>query len=461
MMLNGKTRVLGLLGDPIEHTMSPLIHNNLSRIMDDNEVYVPFHTYSDGLGDAVRGAYELGVLGMNVTVPHKKEVMKYLTDIDEGAKIIGAVNTLVRVDGGYKGYNTDMMGIARELAVYGVNLEKKFVVILGAGGAARAVAYMCLDKGAERVYILNRTVAKAEQIADDMNMHFGRKAACAMSLDAYEKLKNEDAGDGFVVFQSTSIGLAPNTDAAVIEDEDFYKMISVGIDLIYNPFETKFMKLCKAAGVVCYNGLRMLLYQAIIAYELWNGRKISEDTADLVYKSLLKTARKNIILIGFMGCGKTTIGRALSEVTGYELIDVDSYIENAQGCTVKDIFMDHGEEYFRNLETEAVRELGGVVSNSIISTGGGLPMRIENVEGLDRLGNVIYLKTTPGEVYRRLKGDTTRPLLRGDDAQARISELMSKRVMKYAGAADFTVDTTGKSVENIVADILRLVRFEE
>ena len=136
MIINGKTRLLGLLGDPVEHTMSPLIHNSLSDILGINEVYVPFHTQREGLASAVKGAYELNILGMNATVPHKNEVMDSLVDIDDGAKAIGAVNTLVRVEGGYKGYNTDMLGLSRELDVYGIDLAGQKTVILGAGGAA-------------------------------------------------------------------------------------------------------------------------------------------------------------------------------------------------------------------------------------------------------------------------------------------------------------------------------------
>ena len=149
MEINGKTRLLGLLGDPVQHTLSPLIHNTLSDILGINEVYVPFHTHKEGLADAVKGAFELNILGMNATVPHKNEIKASLVDIDEGAAAIGAVNTLVRIANGYKGYNTDMMGLSRELESYGVKLDGKRVIILGAGGAARAVAYMCMNKGAD------------------------------------------------------------------------------------------------------------------------------------------------------------------------------------------------------------------------------------------------------------------------------------------------------------------------
>ena len=165
MMIDGKTRTLGLLGDPVEHTMSPLIHNTLSEKLGLNNVYVPFHTKAENLEAAVKGAYALNILGLNVTVPHKNEVMQYLSELDEGGQAIGAVNTLVRTENGYKGYNTDMMGLLREVRSYGVELDGQDVIILGAGGAAKAVAYMCVSNGAGHVYILNRTVAKAQALS--------------------------------------------------------------------------------------------------------------------------------------------------------------------------------------------------------------------------------------------------------------------------------------------------------
>ena len=185
MAINGKTRLLGLLGDPVQHTLSPLIHNTLSDILGINEVYVPFHTHKEGLADAVKGAFELNILGMNATVPHKNEIMASLVDIDEGAAAIGAVNTLVRTANGYKGYNTDMMGLSRELESYGVELDSKSVIILGAGGAARAVAYMCMNKGADKVYILNRTIEKAQTKIEGNN--FGIRK----NLLEYDQVMND------------------------------------------------------------------------------------------------------------------------------------------------------------------------------------------------------------------------------------------------------------------------------
>ena len=451
MSIDGRTRVLGLLGDPVCHTLSPDIHNYLSDRLGINSIYVPFHTKPVGLYDAVKGAYEMHIGGLNCTVPHKNEVMKYLTDIDEGARAIGSVNTLVRTDGGYKGYNTDMMGLYRELMVYDISLKGKPVIILGAGGAAKAVIYMCMKYGASVIYLLNRTKEKALELsAYYAKLFHDDNRIIPMSLSAYEDIPR----DKYIIFQATSIGLAPDNDRVAIEDEAFYELCDIGIDLIYNPFETRFMKSCRAAGGKAYNGLRMLLYQGIIAYELWHDISISEEVADEVYDILMKRVRGNIVLIGFMGCGKTTIGQKLASDYGYEFIDTDDLIEKRCGCSINEIFATKGEAYFREMETEILRELTLKASHAVISTGGGLPLRQENADLLQRLGRVVFLDITENEVISRLRGDLTRPLLSGDDPEGRVHELISYRKPIYSAAADVTIDVSGRSVVEIVAELM-------
>lgn len=451
MSVNGRTRVLGLLGDPVEHTMSPQIHNGLSELLELNNIYVPFHTRKEGLKSAIEGAFALNVLGLNVTVPHKNSVMEYIVDIDEGAEAIGAVNTLVRVENGFKGYNTDMLGLSRELDSYAISLAGRQVIILGAGGAAKAVSYMCMRNGAERIYILNRTLDKAKQIATHMNRVFSRDTMIPMELSAYQNLPQER----YIVFQSTSIGLAPNEQDVVIPDKNFYSLVETGIDLIYNPFETQFMKLCKEAGANVYNGLKMLLYQGIIAYELWNDIEVSEDIADAIYQMLLKETRKNILLIGFMGSGKTTVGQALEENFGYRLLDTDSYIEKKAGSSISDIFETKGEQAFRDLETDALKELQQTVSHTVISTGGGMPLREENAMILSKIGKVVYLNVEPDEVIKRIGDDTSRPLLQSEDREAKVRELLDYRNPIYRKYADVIVNVSGRKVEDIVQEIMR------
>jgi len=282
MEINGKTRVCGLIGNPVEHTLSPMIHNTLAEILGHNMVYVPFLVEPGRVAEAVTGAKALNLLGLNVTVPFKSDVIASLDEIDDLAGNIGAVNTLVRTESGYKGYNTDMEGLYRAMTSEGVKIAGEQIVLLGAGGAARAVAYLCAVKGADKVYMLNRTLSKAESVAEEVNRAMGREAIIPMITEDYVKLT---AGK-YLAIQGTSVGLAPHTEDVVIADEAFYDKIHTGFDLIYNPWETKFMRLVSSHGGKAYNGLKMLMYQGIIAYELWNQISVSDESVQIVYEKL-------------------------------------------------------------------------------------------------------------------------------------------------------------------------------
>lgn len=285
--INGKTRTCGIIGNPVEHTMSPVIHNTLSQSMGINMAYVPFHVKDGQLEAAVKGAYGLNILGINVTVPYKSDVVAQLAEIDPLAEKIGAVNTLVRTEGGYKGYNTDMTGLLRAMKSDGINIEGEEVIILGAGGVGRAVAFLCAANGADKVYLLNRSVEKADSVAAEVNKALATEHVEPMALSDYQKLLR-GAENRYVVIQCTSVGLSPNVNDVVIADGDFYHYIRFGYDLIYSPRETQFMKYVTDNGGMAFNGLKMLLYQALDAFELWNGCKVSDENAQQIYQKLQK-----------------------------------------------------------------------------------------------------------------------------------------------------------------------------
>lgn len=282
MEINGRTRTCGLIGHPVVHTLSPVIHNTLAGLMGHNIVYLPFHVESGRVQDAVKGADALGLLGLNVTVPYKSEVIGCLEEIDPLARKIGAVNTLVRTEGGYKGYNSDMEGLYRAMTSEKIKIAGEQMILLGAGGAARAVAYLCALKGAERIYMLNRTLDKAQEVAAEVNHGVDKEVVFPMLLSEYGSIPNGD----YLAIQGTSVGLAPHVEETVISDRAFYEKIHTGFDLIYNPWETKFMQYVRECGGRAYNGLKMLLYQGIIAYELWNKVSVSEENAQIVYERL-------------------------------------------------------------------------------------------------------------------------------------------------------------------------------
>lgn len=282
MEINGYTRTCGLLGNPVEHTMSPAIHNTLAEALRQNLVYVPFHVPEGHVREAVEGAYALNLLGCNVTVPYKSDVIPYLKEIDPLAKRIGAVNTLVRTEGGFKGYNTDMPGLLRALEADGVEIRGERVLILGAGGVARAVAVMLAETAGE-ILIMNRTVERARAIAEEVNGYMGRSIATALPLMSYEDLPRDRR---CLAIQATNVGMFPREDQAVIEDPAFYERIHTGYDLVFNPVRTKFMQLTEDMGGRAYNGLKMLLYQGVIAYELWTGTAVTGELEKLAYRAM-------------------------------------------------------------------------------------------------------------------------------------------------------------------------------
>ncbi len=447
------SKMLGIFGHPIKHTLSPVIHDNLSEMLGLDERYVPFHVEPEmNLGECVRAAFEEDILGLNITVPYKQEVMQYLVEIDDAARAIGAVNTLVRVKDGFKGYNTDMPGLARAIESEGINLNNKKVIMLGAGGAARAVAYMCLNYGVARVFVLNRTYDNAKVIAEDMNECFNCDKVEAVAACDYKDIPN----DKYIFIQCTSVGLHEGDGLPLIDDVNLYEMAECGIDLIYNPAETPFIKLLREKSIKCFNGLKMLLYQGIMAYELWNKIKITDEISEKVYEKLYEAVyggklnkTNNIVLIGYMGAGKTTVGKYIAGKYGYRFIDTDEYIVEKTGMSINEIFATKGEDFFRRLETSVLEELKGKLSGCVISTGGGLPLRSENAVLLKKIGKVYYLKADADTIYERVKDSTDRPLLSCDNPYKRISDMLLERNPKYESAADIIIDTVDITLEDI------------
>ena len=200
MIINGKTRVCGLIGNPVEHTMSPTIHNTIATIEEDNMVYVPFLVEKD-LQTAINGAYAMDIHGINVTVPYKSDVISSIVEIDYEAEIIGAVNTLVRKEDGYKGYNTDLLGLERALRSEGIDISKEKVIVVGAGGAARAAAFLCAFRNAKEIVILNRTVEKAEKIKEEIEDKTEYGKIKVYSIQNWNQIEEND----YLVIQATKV----------------------------------------------------------------------------------------------------------------------------------------------------------------------------------------------------------------------------------------------------------------
>ncbi len=294
-MINGKTKVFGLFGNPVEHTISPYIHQLIYEELAYDGTYNPFYVRPGKLKNAVDGIRGLNLKGVNITVPYKVEVMAYLDEVDDLAKGIGAVNTVVPIqlddhtDYILKGYNTDWLGLAMACDYDGIPIEGKDVVIIGAGGSARAVAFMCANRRASSILILNRTIEKAVEIKDSLERGMDE-------LGSLKDLPIHVAGLGdldlvkedVVVFQTTSLGMYPKVDKTPIDDEDFFDKVDFIVDIIYNPKETIFMQMGKNHGAKVANGLGMLFFQAVKAFELWTNMTLDDDQLKNVFGKLEK-----------------------------------------------------------------------------------------------------------------------------------------------------------------------------
>jgi len=267
-MIDGRTQIYGLIGDPVEHSLSPLIHNSIADMFKENFVYVPLGVKEGDLEDALKGAYAFGFKGMNVTAPHKENIFKLLSDVDPLAKQIGAVNTLLWTKDGYKGFNTDIIGLEKAFLSDGFDVTGEDIIMLGAGGASKAVGILLARKKAKCIYILNRTKETAAKLKDRILEFYPDANIVVLGLDEYNLIP-DFFDKKFNVVQATSVGLGDKSKAP-IEDDAFYEHVNIGYELIYNPLKTRFMSKVIEKGGKAFNGLHMLLNQAVGSYEIWH-----------------------------------------------------------------------------------------------------------------------------------------------------------------------------------------------
>lgn len=277
-MISGKTQLVGLIGYPVSHSVSPPMHNAAFAKLGLDWCYVPLPVPVDPperIGESVAGIRALGMMGANVTVPHKQSVMPHLDHVTQAARAIGAVNTIsVGADGALTGDNTDAPGFVRDICDYGVELAGKRVLLLGAGGSARAVAYGLAEAGCVAVTILNRTVDRAARIVDDMQPFF---AGCKFAHGAMPDDIGQVAAQSDIIVNSTSLGMSPNVDGLPWDEAIKFRTDQVVYDLIYNPAQTRLLAQAAADGARTINGLGMLVWQGAIAFEIWTGEKAPVD----------------------------------------------------------------------------------------------------------------------------------------------------------------------------------------
>lgn len=273
-------KIYGVMGDPIAHSMSPDIHNDAFEKENIEAVYHHFHVTKEGLNDAVKGMKALGIEGFNITIPHKTSIIPFLDEVDELALAIGAVNTVVNKNGRFIGYNTDGKGFFKSLCdEISSDIKAKKTLVIGAGGAARAIYFTLVKEGVKQVDIANRTKERAAQLVSDCPYD---KVSKALSIiEAEESLSQYD-----LIIQTTSSGMSPESDHSPLK-VDQLKTGAIVSDIIYNPLQTKLLREAGEKGAETQNGLGMFINQAALAFEIWTG--IMPDTArmtDIVLNKL-------------------------------------------------------------------------------------------------------------------------------------------------------------------------------
>ncbi len=269
-MVSGKTTVCGLIGDPVEHTMSPVMHNAAFRDSGIDYLYLPFRVRKEDLGKAIEGMRALNIRGLNVTIPHKVAVMQFLDKLDPLAEKIGAVNTIVNDGGLLMGYNTDASGFLQTLLEKGIKPKRKNVVVLGAGGASRAISFILAEQGVHLV-ILNRLLELdwAEELASRISKHLSREVE-VLELRGGNLERVLEKAD--ILVNATSVGMSPNTNETPVP-ADLLRPGLVVFDIVYNPIKTRLLREAEAAGSKTINGVDMLVWQGAIAFEKWTGHK--------------------------------------------------------------------------------------------------------------------------------------------------------------------------------------------
>ncbi|SDK52654.1 shikimate dehydrogenase [Natronincola ferrireducens] len=279
--INGKTKTICLLGNPVDHSFSPIIHNYGFQQLNMNCVYVNHKVEEKKLREAIEGIKALGYIGCNVTYPHKIKIMEFLDDITEEAQLIGAVNTVKNENGKLIGYNTDGLGFVNGLKRKGIDLHDKRIVLLGAGGAAKSIAVALAIHFDCSIKICNRSINKAIEVINVLNT-IKKSATINHEAITPEELHTEEID---ILINCTPIGMVPNVDHIPFEDQLKLHSHLIVSDIIYQPFETKLLKKAKENNCKIHHGLDMLIDQGILAFEIWTDAKL--DFQDL--KGFLKS----------------------------------------------------------------------------------------------------------------------------------------------------------------------------
>ncbi len=411
----------GLIGEHLGHSFSKQIQTRIAEIENvkdydyqlvelDKEEFKEFMEKKD-------------FKGINVTIPYKKDVIPYLDEMDESAKAIGAVNTIINVDGKLKGYNTDFGGFLYMVKAHNVHMEGKKVLIIGNGGACAAVKAVCKHENVKDIVIVSRSANRGAISYDEMY---------TSHLDAD------------IVVNTSPVGMFPNIVNAPIDVSWFHKLECV-LDVVYNPILTRLCFEAQEADIKRVIGLEMLIAQAKYAFEIFENMSFDDSIIDEIKKEMLKD-RCNIVLIGMPSAGKTTIGKMLEEKLGKEFFDLDDMIIAKAGKSIPEIFQESGETGFRAIETEVAIE-ASKMNNKIIATGGGVVKHKVNMDFLRLNGITIFIDR---DIDKLISSDPNRPLSSSKQA---LQQMYKERYPLYQKYATY-VAVNNANIDETVDDIV-------
>lgn len=410
----------GLIGGKLGHSYSKIIHE---QIADYTYTLMPLPTEAEARAFMEKRAFS----AINVTIPYKQLVIPYCDVVDEKARAIGAVNTIVNRDGKLYGYNTDYAGFAYLAKAHGVDFADKTVLILGTGGTHSTVTAVCRDGGAKQILTASRT---------------GRDGALLYS----EAMHRPEVQ---IIVNTTPCGMYPNVGQCLIDPKAFPALEAV-LDVVYNPFRTELLLRAEDCGVTAAGGFEMLVAQAVYAAEHFTGKPLDSAAIIPAVSRGLRHELANVSLIGMPGCGKSTVGAALAKRLGKKFVDLDAEIERRTGHNIPDIFAQEGEAAFRRYEAETLADVAKG-NSQVIACGGGVIKEPANTRALRQNGPVLWVRRP---LERLATGG--RPLSKGGAA---LKQLEAERTPLYSAASTAVLENNttlteavNKAVELFEAD---------
>ena len=435
---------LGLIGNPCRQSLSPLLHHIFCREAGLSLPYLTEEPKEGELQALIEGLSTSKCRGLNVTVPYKEKIIPYLSGTEPLAAAVGAVNTLLPAEGGFQGYNTDVFGFTKALEELGISPADEKVLILGAGGAARAVIYALLSEGAE-VDLWNRSRERAQALCEQ----FWAYGAILRVINPDELIPED-----YSLIVSTLPIEAENSFLSAFPsfgEKISAKVISIAYSARISPLEA----ICEAKKLFFCGGLPMLFYQGLKSFEIWTGISFPEERVKAMKQEFSEKASCKLILTGFMGAGKTSLGRKAAEELGRPFYDTDRIIELRSGLSVRQIFEQKGEAYFRSLEKDILNELLSSPEAPVIALGGGTVTDPDNRKRLMEAPHfTVWLKCSPKSMQRRLRFKSDRPLLKGKN-RSELIELSASREAFYREISDAEL-MTERSISRNTKELIRL-----